>query len=85
MDHQCWENGGRNTYSNYDQIKAYVDCSPINQKNYTSSAFQSSNRQNFEGSGKVLAVSVSEIYQSIAIHLYHPMLIRWLSLLSVYK
>ena len=32
----------------------------INQKNYALSTFPSSNRQNFEESGKVLAVSVSE-------------------------
>ena len=57
----------------------------INQKSYTLSTFPSSNRRNFEDSGKVLAVSVSEIYQSIAIQLYQPTLIRWLSLLYVYK
>ena len=34
---------------------------------------------------KVLAVSVSEIYQSIAAQLYQPMLIKWLSLLYAYK
>ena len=57
----------------------------INQKNYTLSTFPSSNGGNFEDSGKVLAVSVSEIYQSIAVKLYQPMLIKWLSLLYVYK
>ena len=37
----------------------------INFKNYTLSTFPSSTRRNFEDSGKVLAISVSEIYQSI--------------------
>ena len=32
----------------------------INQKNYVLSTFPSNNRRNFEDSGKVLAVSVSE-------------------------
>ena len=36
-------------------------------------------------SKKVMAVSVSEIYQSIAVQLYQPTLIRWLSRLCVYK
>ena len=41
----------------------------INQKNYTLSAFPSSNRRNFEDSGIVLAVPVSQFYQSIAVQL----------------
>ena len=57
----------------------------INQKNYTVSTFRSSNRRNFEDSGKVLAVSVFEFYQSIAVQLYQPTLMRWLSLLYVHK
>ena len=28
MDRQRKENGPRNTYSNYNQMKAYVNCSP---------------------------------------------------------
>ena len=28
MDHQCRENGERNMYSNYNQIRAYVELSP---------------------------------------------------------
>ena len=31
MDHQYGKNGARNIYSNYNQMRAYVDCSP-NQK-----------------------------------------------------
>ena len=42
----------------------------INQKNYTLSTFSSSNRRNFEDSGKVLAVFVSEFYQRNAVQLY---------------
>ena len=57
----------------------------INQKNYTLSTFPSSNRRKFEDSGKVLTVSVLEFYQSIAVQLYQPTLIKWLSLLYVYK
>ena len=57
----------------------------INQNNYTLSTFPLNNRRNFEGSGKVLAVSVSEFHLSIAVQLYQPVLIRWLSLLHVYK
>ena len=57
----------------------------INKKSYIFSTFPSSNRRNFEDSGKVLAVSVTEFYQSIAVQLYQPMLIRWLLLMYVYK
>ena len=39
----------------------------INQKNYILSTFQSSNPRNFEDTGKVLAVSVSEFYQIIGV------------------
>ena len=57
----------------------------INNKNYTLSTFPSSNRRNFEDYGIVLAVSVSQFYQSIADQLQQPRLIRWLSLLYVSK
>ena len=85
MDHQYRENGARNMYSNHNQMSAYVECSSNQSKNYTLSAFLSSNRRNFEDSGKVLAVSVSEICHSIAVQLHQPSLIRLLSLLYVYK
>ena len=64
MDHQYRENGARNIYSNYNQMRAFVECSPNQSKNYTSSTFLSSNRQNFEDLGKVLPASVSEFYLS---------------------
>ena len=58
----------------------------INQKNYTISTFPSNNRRNFEDSGILLAVSVSQFYQSFAVQLQHPRLIRSsISLLYVYK
>ena len=57
----------------------------INHKDYTLSTFPSSNRRSFEDTGKVLAASVSEFYQSIAVQLYQPTHIRWLWLLYVYK
>ena len=44
MDHQYKENGARNMYSNYNQIRAFVECSPNkSKKNYTLSTFPSSN------------------------------------------
>ena len=63
-------------------MRAYIECSPSQSKTYTLSTFQWSNQQNFEDSRKVLAVSVSEFYQSIAAN---PTLTKWLSLLYVYK
>ena len=81
MDHQYRENGERNIYSKYNQMRGYVECSLDQSKNYTLSTFPSGNRQNFEDSRKVLAIPVSTFYQSIAVQLYQPMLIRWLSLL----
>ena len=60
MDHQYGENGARNIGSNYNQIRAYVERSSNQPKSYILSTFPSSNRRNFEDSGKVLAVSVSD-------------------------
>ena len=68
MDHQYRKNGVRNIYLNYNQMRAYVECSPNQyKKNYTLSTFPSSNQRNFEDYGKLLAVSISEFYQSIAV------------------
>ena len=74
MDHQYKEKGERNMYSTYNQMRAYVECSPNQLKNYTLSIFPSSNRRNFEDSGRMLATSVFEFYQSIAVQLYQPTL-----------
>ena len=60
MDDQYGKNGARNIFSNYNQMRAYVECSPINKKKLYLIAFPSSNQRNFEDSGKVLAVSVFE-------------------------
>ena len=49
-----------------------VNVLSVNQKNYTLSTFPSNNGRNCEDSGKVLAVYVSEFYQSIAVQLYQP-------------
>ena len=57
----------------------------VNKKNYTLSTFPLSNRQNFEDSGKVLATSVFQFYQSIGVHLYQFTLIRRLPLLFVFQ
>ena len=65
MDYQYRGNGARNIYSNYNQMRAYVECSPNqSKKNYTLSTFPSSNLRNFEDSGIVLTVSVSPEYLS---------------------
>ena len=69
MGHQYRENGARNIYSNYYQMRAYFECSPNQSKKYTISTFPSSNRRNFEESGTVLNVSVSQFCQSIAVQL----------------
>ena len=61
MDHQYGENGAINIYSNYNQMRAYVDCSPnqsIKNKSYTLSTFPLSNQRNFEDYRKWWAVSV---------------------------
>ena len=34
MDYQYRENGARNIYSNYNQMKAYVECSPNQSKKF---------------------------------------------------
>ena len=60
MDRQYRENSARNIYSNYNQMRAYVEFSTNQSKTYTLSTFSSSNRRNFENSGIVLAVSVSQ-------------------------
>ena len=62
MDHQYGGNGARNIYSNYNQMRAYVECFPNQPKKLYLWAFPLSNRQNSEDSGKVLVVSVSEFY-----------------------
>ena len=60
MGHHNRKNDARNVYSNYNQMRAYVECSKSIQKNYILSTFPSSNRRNFEDSGIVLAVPVSQ-------------------------
>ena len=69
MDRQYRENVARNIYSNYNQIRASTECSPNQSKTYTLSTFPSSNRRNFEDSGTVRAISVSQFYQSIPVQL----------------
>ena len=60
---QYKKNGTRNIYSSYNQMRAYVE---LLSKSITLLTFPSSNRQNFEDSRKVLAVSVSGFYQTKA-------------------
>ena len=88
MDHQyisIWKTARETYIQTIIRWELMLNALQINQKNYTLSTFPSSNQRNFEDSGKVLVVSVSEIYRSVAVLLYHPTLIRWLSLLYVYK
>ena len=85
MDHQYRENGGRSIHSNHNQMRADAECSPNQLEKLYLIDLPYGNRRNFEDSAKVLAVSVSEIYQSIAVQLYQPTLIRWLPSLYVYK
>ena len=67
MDYQYGENGARNIQTIIK--REFILNGLQNQKNYTLSTFLSSNRQNFEDSGRVLAISVFEFYQSIAVQL----------------
>ena len=69
MDHQYRENGAKNIYSNHNQMRAYVVCPKNQSKKFTLSTFPSRNRRNFEDSGILLAVYVSQFYQSIAVQL----------------
>ena len=85
MDHQYRKNGARNTYSNYNQMRAYFEFSPNQSKKLYLIDLPIEQSTNFEDSGIALAVFVSQFYQSIAVQLLQPRLIRWLSLLYVYK
>ena len=60
MNHQYQKKGARNIYSNYNQMRAYVEYYPNQSKNYALSTFRLSNRRNFEDSKQMQAVSVSE-------------------------
>ena len=69
MDHQHRENSARNIYSSYNQMRVHVKCSPNQSKKLYLIDLPSSNQQKFEDSGIVLAVAVSQFYQSIAVQL----------------
>ena len=69
MNHQYREHSARNIYSKNNQMRAYVECSPNQSKKYNLSTSPSSNRRNFENSRIVLAISVSQFYQSLAVQL----------------
>ena len=62
MDLQYGENGTRNIYSNYNQMRAYVECSSNQPKKLYLIHLSIEHLQNFEDSWKVLALSVSEFY-----------------------
>ena len=85
MDHQYRENGERKIYSNYNKMRAYVNCSPNQPKKLYLFDLTIEQSTKLEDSGKALAVSVSEFYKSIAVQLYQPTLIRWLSQVYLYK
>ena len=71
MENQYRENGARNTCSKDNQL--ILNTLQTNKKYYTflnfffNFNFPSSNARNFQDSGKVLAVSLSEFCQSIAV------------------
>ena len=69
MDHQYRENGVRTICSNYNQMRACVECSPDQSKIYTLSTFPSSSRRNFEDSRIVLAVS-EYCSSALTVHAY---------------
>ena len=77
MDHQYRENGAEIYIQIIIRLELMLNALHINQKKYTLSTFPSSNRQNFEDSGMVLAVSVCQFYQSTAVQLQQPRLVRW--------
>ena len=86
MDHQYRENSTRNIHSHYNQMRAYVECSPNQSKKLYLIDF--SHRAIDETSKipeKCWPFPVPEFYQSIAVQLCQPTLIRWLLLLYVYK
>ena len=80
MEHQYRENGGETYIQTIIRLELMLNALQNNQKIYTLPTFSSNNRRNYEDSGKVLAVSVHEFYQSIAVQLYQPTLTRWLSI-----
>ena len=59
MNHQYGENGKRNIYPNYNQMRAYVEYSPNQPKKLYLIDLSIEQSRNFEDSRKVLAVSVS--------------------------
>ena len=81
MDHQYRENGARNIYSSYNQMRAYVECSPNQSKNLYLIDLSIEQSTKFGDSGKSashLCVWILPEYCSSAppAHAY-----RWLSLL----
>ena len=79
LDHQYKENDAKKTYiQTIIRRELMLNALQINKKYYALSTFPSSNRRNVEDSGKVLATSVFEFYQSTAVQIYQPTLMRWL-------
>ena len=75
MDHEYRENGARNMYSNYNQMRAYVECSP------NQSIKNIPYRPSHQAIDETLKILEKFLYLNIAVKLYQPTLIRWLSLL----
>ena len=65
MGYQFRENGARNIYQTNIRRELVLNALEISQNNYTLSIFPSSDRRNFEDSGKVLAVSVSDFTRAL--------------------
>ena len=72
MDYQyIRENGARNIYSNCNQMRAYVECSPNQSKKLIPYRpfYQAIEETLTIPEHSVLAVSLSQFYQSIAVQL----------------
>ena len=82
MDYQYRENSARNIYSNYNQMRAYVECSPNQSKHIyliDLSIEESTKLWGFRNSAGSFCISILPKYCTSAL------LIWWLSLLYVYK
>ena len=67
IDHLYRENGARNIYSNYIQMKTYFECYPSQSKKIYLIDISSSNRRNFGYFGKILTGLVCEFCQGTLI------------------
>ena len=67
MDHKYGKTARETYIQTIIKWEIMLNALQINKKNYTLSAFPSSNGENFKNSENLLAISVSEFYQSIVV------------------